>query len=286
VSGGAAAVDLLAFGAHPDDVELCCGGLLALSAARGHRTGIVDLSRGELATAGTPERRAAEAAQAAKILGLTVRENLSFPDGWIHPWSGYDDHDVSSDDPPGAGAPPARSQLARVVSVLRRLRPEVVLVPWTHERHPDHEATSALLKKALFFCGVAKFTTENGPSDGPPRPELPPFSPRQVLFYPMRYEVEPSFVVDISAVVEQKAQAISAYASQLGLGRPADRPLTLIGSPLTVEAFEARDRYHGAMIGVRAGEPYRLRGVLGLADPLGHFRANPFAPALFLGRPR
>jgi N-acetylglucosamine malate deacetylase 1 len=278
----APALDLLAFGAHPDDVELCCGGLLALSAARGHRTGIIDLSRGELATAGTPERRAAEAAQAAKILGLAVRENLGFPDGWIHPWSGYDDHDVAGvQDPGDAGGPPARSQLARVVSVLRRLRPEVVLVPWTHERHPDHEATSALLKKALFFCGVARFTTEAAPA-----PELPPFSPRQVLFYPMRYEVEPSFVVDISAVVDQKAQAISAYASQLGLGRPADRPATLIGSPLTLEAFEARDRYHGAMIGARAGEPYRLRGVMGLADPVGHFRANPFAPALFLGRPR
>jgi N-acetylglucosamine malate deacetylase 1 len=261
-------IDLLAFGAHPDDVELCCGGLLALSAGRGYKTGIVDLSRSELSTAGNPELRASEAAQASAVLGLTLRENLGFPDGWIHPWSGYE---------ADADARPARSQLARVVAVLRRLRPEVVLIPWTHERHPDHEATSALLTKAVFFAGVAKFATE---------PALPPFSPREVLRYPMRYELEPSFVVDVSAVAEQKARAIAAYASQLA--RPADpkAPTTLIASPLTMEGFEARDRYYGAMIGVRAGEPYLTRGVLGLSDPIGHFRANAFPGALFFGRPR
>ncbi len=262
-----APLDLLAFGAHPDDVELCCGGLLAASARRGYRTGIVDLSRGEMATAGTPELRAGEAQRAAGILGLTVRENLGFPDGWIHPWSGYDLESESR---------PARSQLARTVEVLRRLRPAVVLIPWTHERHPDHEATSALLTKALFFAGVGKFVTS---------PEQPKFTPLQVLRYPMRYELEPSFVVDISEAAEQKAQAIAAHVTQLGRGG-APVPGTLIGSPLTLDAFEARDRYYGAMIGVRAGEPYLARGPLGLTDPIAHFRANAFPGALFFGRPR
>ena len=265
-----AALDLLAFGAHPDDVELCCGGLLAASARRGYRTGIVDLSRSELSTAGTPELRAQEAERAGAILGLALRENLGFPDGSIHPYSGYEAE---------ADARATRSQLARVVAVLRRLRPALVVIPWAHERHPDHEATSALLTKALFFAGVGKFATQ---------PMLPPFSPVQVLRYPMRYELEPSFVVDISEVAEQKAEAIAAYASQLGRPTPAspERPPTLIGSPLTLEAFEARDRYYGAMIGVRAGEAYRARGALGLRDPIAHFQANAFPGALFLGRPR
>jgi N-acetylglucosamine malate deacetylase 1 len=260
-------LDVLAFGAHPDDVELCCGGLLALSAARGYRTGIVDLTRAELSTAGNPELRATEAERAAAILGVAVRENLGFPDGWIHPYSGYEAE---------AEVRPSRAQLARVVAVLRRLRPEVVVIPWTHERHPDHEATSALLTKALFFSGVAKFATE---------PKLPPFTPREVLRFPMRYELPPSFVVDITAVAGEKARAIAAYASQLA--RPAGpTPPTLIGSSLTQDAFDARDRYYGAMIGVRAGEPYLTRGVLGLIDPVAHFRANAFPGALFFGRPR
>jgi N-acetylglucosamine malate deacetylase 1 len=266
VSGGVPGLDLLAFGAHPDDVELCCGGLLALSAARGYRTGIVDLSRSELSTAGTPELRASEAERAGAVLGLAVRENLGFPDGWIFPYSGYEADSADR---------PERSQLARVVAVLRRLRPEVVVIPWTHERHPDHEATSALLTKALFFANVARFTTA---------PDLPPFAPREVLRYPMRYHAEPSFVVDISAVADQKARAIAAYASQVGPGARA--PATLIGSPLTLEAFEARDRYHGAMIGVRAGEPYLARGVLGLVDPVAHFRTNALPAAHFFGVPR
>jgi bacillithiol biosynthesis deacetylase BshB1 len=274
MTGSGPALDLLAFAAHPDDVELCCGGLLAASARQGYRTGIVDLSRSELSTSGTPELRAREAEQAGAILGLALRENLGFPDGWIHPYSGYEAE---------AEVRASRSQLARVVAVLRRLRPALVVIPWTHERHPDHEATSALLTKALFFAGVARFATE---------PMLPPFAPVQVLRYPMRYELEPSFVVDISEVAGQKAQAIAAYQSQLG--RPAASassadprtPPTLISSPLTLEAFEARDRYYGAMIGVRAGEPYRVQGILGLRDPVEHFTANPFAGALFLGRPR
>ena len=256
---------LLAFGAHPDDVDICCGGLLALSALRGHRTGIVDLSRGELGSLGTPELRAQEAARAAEILGVSLRENLGFPDGFIHPYSGYEAE---------AEQRPEKSQLARVVAVIRRLRPAVVVIPWTHERHPDHEAAAALVTKAVFFAGVGKFATA---------PQLPPFAPAEVLRYSMRYELEPSFVVDITEVADRKAAAIRAYASQV-TGGSATGPL--IGSPLTLGAFEARDRYHGGMIGVHAGEAYLSRGVLGLRDPVAHFRANAFPGALFFGRPR
>jgi N-acetylglucosamine malate deacetylase 1 len=161
------------------------------------------------------------------------------------------------------------------VAVLRRLWPEVGAIPWAHERHPDHEAAAALLTKALFFAGVRKFATD---------PDLPPFVPAEVLRYPMRYELEPSFVVDISAAAERKAEAIAAYASQLH--PPAGGPPPLIGSPLTLDAFQARDRYYGAMLGVLAGEPYARPGVMGLRDPIAHFRSNAFPGALFFGRPR
>jgi bacillithiol biosynthesis deacetylase BshB1 len=202
-------LDLLAFGAHPDDVELCCGGLLAASAARGYRTGIVDLSRGELGSSGTPEIRAAEATRAAQILGLAVRENLALPDGWIDPGAGYD---------LGPEQRAAHAPLAKVVAVIRRLRPYMVVYPWTHERHPDHEAAGALVGKAVFFAGVRKFP-------GGPAAPLPVHHVKEALQYPMRHDLVPSFIVDISAVVDRKAAAIAAYASQLRPPTP-----TLIGS--------------------------------------------------------
>jgi len=269
------AFDLVAFGAHPDDVEICCGGLLASAARRGHRTAIVDLSRGELGSLGTPELRATEAERAARILGVAHRENLGLPDGWIFPYSGYDADDVERAE---------ISQLAKVVAVLRRLRPTVVVIPWARERHPDHEAASALLDKALFFAGVRKFP------GGDSKPDLSPFSPAEVLYYPMRYDPEPSFVTDISDVVEQKAEAIRAYASQLTRPAPVledpSHPSPLIASTLTLEAFEARDRTWGARIGTRAGEPYVTRGTVNVSDPVAFFRNTPSRGALFFGRPR
>lgn len=259
-------LEVLAFGPHPDDVELFCGGLLARMAGLGYRTGIIDLTRGEKSSRGTPETRAAETEAASRVLGLSVRENLGLPDGWINPWAGFE-------------APEAErartAPVARVVEVLRRLRPELVLVPWQQERHPDHEATSALVTRALFFASVRKFETE---------PPSAPFTPRQVLYYPMRHLAEPSFVVDVTAAFEQKMAAIRCYASQV---EPrADGPQTLVGSPLSLTSLEARDRFYGARIGVSHGEPYVLRETLGLSDPLDHFRRNTFARPLFFPEPR
>jgi bacillithiol biosynthesis deacetylase BshB1 len=267
-------LDLRAFGAHPDDVDLCCGGLLAAAAAQGHRTGIVDLSRGELGSLGTPETRAREAAQAAEILGVSLRENLELPDGGIHPWAGKQDPFQLA----------VAGQVARVVAVLRRLRPAVVVIPWSHERHPDHEGAHELLTRALFFAGVRKFPDLSNPET--------PFTPLQVLQYPMRYELQPSFIADISSVVGRKAQAIAAFASQFSGAAVPDPPAALsapgplIGSALSIPALQARDRYYGAMIGVAAGEPYLVRGLMGLSDPVAHFKANPFPGALYFGPPR
>lgn len=259
-------LDLLAFGPHPDDVELFCGGLLARMAGQGYRTGIVDLTRGEKSSRGTPETRARETEAASRELGLSLRENLGLPDGWVSPWSGFD------------AAEPERtrtSAVARVVEVLRRLRPELVVVPWEEERHPDHEAASALVTRALFFAGVRKFETE---------PPGEPFTPRQVLYYPLRHLAEPSFVVDVSAVYERKRAAVRCYASQVQ-PRP-DAPPTLVGSPLSLSSLEARDAFYGAQVGVAHGEPYVVRETLGLADPVDHFRRNSFARPLFFPQRR
>jgi N-acetylglucosamine malate deacetylase 1 len=255
-------LELLAFGPHPDDVELFCGGLLSKLARAGHRTGIVDLTRGEKSSRGTPETRAQETEDASRALGLSVRENLELPDGWVSPWAGFELPTREADAP-----------VARVVEVLRRLRPELVLVPWEEERHPDHAATSALVTRALFFASVRHFA-----------PGRAPFTPRQVLYYPMRHLAEPSVVVDVTEAYAQKLAAVHCYASQV---QPDARAApTLVGSALSLSSLEARDRFYGAQIGVAHGEPYVLREVLGLVDPVEHFRRNAFGRPLFFPQRR
>lgn len=251
---------VLAFGPHPDDVELFCGGLMCKLAADGHRAVVVDLTLGERASRGTPETRAQETAAASKVMGLVARENLGLPDAWVNPWGGFD-------------APEAErvltSPVARVVEVLRRHRPELVLVPWERERHPDHEAGSALITRALMLAGVKNFGDAT---------QLP-FTPRQVLYYPMRQLERASIIVDVSREHPQKMAAVQCYTSQVS---PApDAHPTLVGSTLSLASLEARDRFHGAQIGVAHGEPYILRNAVGVADPLDHFRRNSFGPPLF-----
>lgn len=255
---GTYGVDVLAFGPHPDDVELFVGGTLARLAQLGHRVGIVDLTRGELASQGTPEGRAEEAQAAARVLGAAFRDNLGLPDGFVFPWSGYE---------AGADAR-ADSHLGLCVRALRRHRPELVLLPWVEERHPDHAAAGVLLTKALFFAALRRFDT------GQER-----FAPRQVLYYELRHRMTPTFVMDTSAAAETKRQAIACFGSQVR--RAAGGPPTLVSSPRALEALEARDRYYGAMIGASHGEPLRAPGVPGLVDPVAHFRQNPFTEAHF-----
>lgn len=258
-------VDVLAFAPHPDDAELCCGATLAKLAARGYRVGVVDLTRGELASNGTPETRAREAAAASEALGLAHRENLGLPDGFLDPTGGYDEAAQRA----GRG-----SQLARVVEVIRRLRPELVLAPWRAARHPDHEAASELVTRACFFSGVRRFETE---------PESERHVPGRLIYYMMRFAFEPSFVVDTTGEPSAaKARAIACYGSQVQRDAGAAMAPTLANAPLNLAALDARDRYYGAMIGVEQGEPFALSGPLAVDDPLAHFRAHPSAPLLFL----
>jgi len=241
-------IDVLAFGPHPDDVELFCGGTVIALVDRGYRVGVVDLTRGELASQGTVEERSREAEASATVMGLTLRESLGLPDGFI---------DATPDSP----------HLPIAVEALRRLRPELVLIPWFEERHPDHEAAASLMTRALFYAGLKRFPTAT----------LAPFTPRQVLRYEMRHRVTPSLIVDTSDAWERKSKAIACHVSQVT--RRDETAATLISSPRAIEAIEARDRYRGSEIGVRFGEAFRSVQAIGLVDPVAHFRANPFPQA-------
>lgn len=254
-------VGVLAFGPHPDDVEMCCGGALISMARRGHSVAVVDLTRGELASNGTVEGRREESQEAARIMGLSHRENLELPDGWLSPWA-------------GEGLPSehrsTHSQVSRVVEVLRRLRPELVLLPWSQARHPDHRAAHHLVSRALFFANVKNFESSSS---------SPRFKARQVLYYQMRNRFRPSFVLDISEVFETKIQAIHAYRSQFQ--RAQGSVDTLLNSPKALRHVTLRDQYYGAMLGVDYGEPYLAPNTLGINDPIAHFRANPSTDAEF-----
>jgi len=242
-------VAVLAFGPHPDDVELFCGGTLIRIGELGHATGVVDLTRGELASHGTLDERARESEAAGAVLGLAFRDNLGLPDT-------------------GLAATP--DQLAAVVGALRRRRPEIVLAPWIEDRHPDHAAAGTLVARAVFLAGVRKFAPGAGER----------FVPRQLLYYAMRHRMTPSFIVDTSAAAARKARAIACYASQiLRRGTGGDADPTLISSPRATEAIDVRDRYYGSMIGTSHGEPLRSPNVPGLVDPVRQFRDNPFTEA-------
>jgi len=244
--------DVVVFAPHPDDAELCCGGTLATLAAQGHRVAIVDLTRGELASNGTPETRAEEAAQASAALGLAHRENLGLPDGFLTADAGYGTAAADA----GAG-----TALARLVETLRRLKPSLVLAPWRQARHPDHRVTSELVRRAVFFAGVRKF---GGPDAAAPH------TVARTLFYQMRFVFTPSIVVDVTEALDAKRQAIACYGSQVT--RQDSDVATLANAPLGQTALQARDQYYGAMIGRPAGEPFAAEAPVAARDLLALHR--------------
>jgi N-acetylglucosamine malate deacetylase 1 len=232
-------LDILAFGAHPDDVELFAGGTLAKMAARGHATGIIDLTRGELGSRGTPEQRAGEAETAAHILGLKVRENLGFPDGEM------------------IVTPANRME---VIRILRKYRPAVVLTHHWDDRHPDHVATSGLVSEAAHHSGLAKIDT------GQER-----FRPRAVLYFKLPTHVMPTFVVDVSDFAQQRIQAIQAYASQL-FDPESREPATYLSHPDFLTNVENVSAFYGTLIGKTRGEGFHLKGIPEVPDLVKFFR--------------
>lgn len=225
--------EIVAFGPHPDDVEIGLGGTLALHAARGERVAIVDLTRGEMGSAGTPEQRLAEGEAAARILGVSLRLNLGLPDRGLVCDAGAE----------GSGG----EQLRRCVEAIRSLRPRVVAIPWREDMHPDHVAAHHLLTAAVFTAAMRKYETES-----------PPHRVAQTVFYFINGGGEPSFLVDITPTWPKKIESLFAHQSQFG--RAEGQPATRLNSPTgLLYLTESRNRFFGARIGVELAEGFITR---------------------------
>ena len=234
-------LDVLAFGAHADDVELACGGTLIALGALGYKTGVIVLTRGEMATRGSVETRAQEFANSARIIGLTAHQMLDIPDGRVEAtWANK----------------------LKIIDALRTYKPTIVFAPYWVDRHPDHEQTSLLVRQAAYLAGLIKLETGQ-----------PPFRPHQVIFYQGWLGFTPSFIVDISDSHDRKMKAIRSYRTQF-LSRNqtgSENESTLVGRPDFLERIESRDRQSGASIGVKYGEPFLVREAMKLNDPVQFF---------------
>ena len=231
-------VEILAVGAHPDDVELGCGGTLALLSRRGRRVGILDLTRGEAGTRGTPETRAAEAAESARILGALFRDGLDLGDG-----------NLRTD----------RAAELEVIEVIRRRRPRLVFAPLPNDRHPDHVRASRLVTDAAFYAGLRSLDTGR-----------PPHRPQQVVYFPSTFLAEPTFLVDVTETIETKLTAVRAFRSQF-FDASSMEPETFISSPEFLEGITARARAFGRLANVGAAEGFVSPRPPLLADPLAAF---------------
>ncbi|MFL7807309.1 MAG: bacillithiol biosynthesis deacetylase BshB1 [Anaerolineae bacterium] len=227
--------DVMAFGPHPDDIELGCGGTLIKLVDAGYSVVLVDLVRGELGTRGTVEARKEEAARAADVIGAIARENLGLEDGNIH----IDD------------------AAKRVVAdVIRAYRPRAVLLPYYEDRHPDHYHASELIYDATYLAGLLRYETAHLS-----------YRPAKVIYYMGWYEFEPTFIVDITAERDRKMEAIHAYSTQF-TAQDASYEETVLTSPGYHWLVEHRMAHYGALIGVRYGEGFLVRGRLRVDDPL------------------
>lgn len=231
-------LDVLAIGAHPDDIELACGGTIIKLINQGKKVGICDLTEGELGTRGSRQVRAAEAMEASRILGVSIRDGLAMPDGNIE------------------NSPANR---LKVISVVRKYRPEILLLPHWLERHPDHERAHTLCREAWFYSGLEKIeSTIDGVSQEP-------FRPLRYFHFMQTYEFEPSFVVDISDEFEQRMLAVRAFKSQFFDPASKERE-TFLSNPGFMDMLRTRFEYYGDRIGVKYAEPFYSIEMIGLSD--------------------
>ena len=231
-------LDLLAFGAHPDDVELACSGTIAKQVSLNHTAGIIDLTKGELSTRGTVEEREKEAKEAASILKLSVRENLQFSDGFFQ---NDKEHQLE------------------VIKMIRKYRPEVVLCNAFSDRHPDHGKASELVRDACFYSGLNKIETkDNGEFQKAWRPKA-------VYHYIQYYHIEPDFLVDISDFMEIKMASIKAYQSQF-YNPDSKEPDTVISRKEFLDKIKSRDLINGSAIGTLYAEGFCKERPIGIKD--------------------
>ncbi len=229
--------DVCAFGAHPDDIEIACGGTMAKLAAKNYKIALLALTQGELGTRGSKDLRAQEFATATKILGARMNKSLDIPDGQISN---------------------SQENRHKIIEQIRALRPRIVFVHHWQARHPDHQHASAVVKDAVFLAGLKNIDTGQAP-----------WRPFKIIFYANRFEFTPSFIVDISSFFEKKMQALYAYSSQFHHPQQKSIELeTAISHPSFLQNIETRAQQYGAYLGVTYGEPFLVREPLNIEDPL------------------
>lgn len=238
------ACELVVVVAHPDDAELCAGGLLLSAARRGWRTAVVDLTRGELGSLGSVETRAEEAAAAARVLGLSQRISLGLPDGAVR------DSDENR---------------RKVVGVVRQLRPRILVTHPREDHHPDHMGAAELVRQSFYLCGIRKFA-----------PETPPWRPRGLLYTLGSRTTRPDLVFNISDVIEERMQAVRCYRSQFAAEREDPAFAVRIASDGFLEGHRASLKHWGTLIGAAYGEPYSSEAPLAISDPAALFASEPW----------
>ena len=221
-------LDVLIFGAHPDDAELSMGGTIAKLTHYKHNVGIIDLTRGEMGTRGTAETREKEALKASRILKTKVRENLDIPDGDIQR---------------------TKENLLKVITKIRKYTPKIVFAPYFNDRHPDHIDASKLVKEAMFVSGLTKFLT----MDNKKRQKA--YRPDKLFYYMQTYTFNPTFIIDISKYFKTKMLAIESYSTQFYDPKSSD-PETFLSDPKFLEYIESRSKFYGFEIRKKYGEAF------------------------------
>jgi bacillithiol biosynthesis deacetylase BshB1 len=231
-------LDILAFGVHPDDVELGCAGTIMAAINQGKKVGIVDLTRGELGTRGTPTTRTQEAAAAAKIMGVDVRENLDMADGFF-----------ANDE----------AHQRKIIALIRKYQPDIILANAPEDRHPDHGRSAKLVSDAAFLSGLRKIeTVHDGASQQAWRPAY-------TFHYIQDRFIQPSFVIDITKYMDRKIEAVLAYGTQFNSADTSE-PQTYISSPQFLETVKARALMLGKRIGVGYAEGYITEKIIGFSN--------------------
>ena len=229
-------LDILVLASHPDDAELGCGGTIAKHIALGHRVGVIDFTRGELGTRGTVQTRDAEASESSKILGLSIRENLNFRDGFFQ---NDEAHQIE------------------VARVIRKYQPEIVLANAVYDRHPDHGKGAGLSFDSCFIAGLAKVETSDAGT------KQLPWRPKALYHFIQSQYIQPDFIVDISDHWEKKMEAIRAFKTQF-YDPQSKEPETYISNPLFMNLLESRAQEFGHAIGVKFGEGFTVRRSIGV----------------------
>jgi N-acetylglucosamine malate deacetylase 1 len=234
-------LDLLAIGVHPDDVELGCSGTIIKEIKKGKKAGVLDLTQGELGSRGTVETRHEEAAKAAKIMGVQIRENLKMADGFF---KNDEEHQ------------------RKLIVALRKFQPEIVITNALSDRHPDHGRAAKLTTDSCFLSGLIKVKTKDEKGK-----DQEPWRPKYVFHYIQDRYHEPDFIIDITDVFEQRMEAIKAYTTQFyNPDNEDDGPQTYISTSAFLESVIARARVIGKKIGVQYGEGFNSEKSLGIKD--------------------